>query len=417
MISFFGHLLRARASAYAVLFVTILSGTPGFAEPRELPSQAQELFKSEPRQNPVELALLRSIFADSLLPSQMHFFARYFAPVGQGLGFQSLIEHIILDILNTPTGSELCRVVQDDFDIEEYFGFDSRGTRAFREVCGEKFGSLNYNPAAHELAIMGRAIRSKRNWVVMVYRTENLPATENVMIDSWTSANNVSALVLERGEISYEALALRIAHELAIFFDRRFRTDIVWANRQKLSFAKEEDGQQVDACNALPSMNRQNIAAAAQTARALNFERAVFGEMVGAGLLTAVPTELARFGELAAKEQIEFLLPYADTIARQFQPLDLLAHGMQGFSLCLNETMPILDVVIRAGLRPGSILVLDAPHIEHLDSLTVASGAGGSRQPLLDYMTTPEFGRDNMRLNSGPRPNLGRGIRGSRGGD
>ncbi len=403
-----------------------------FTDRAEVPADLRELLISEMTNSTIESNLIRNAFPERLLPADFRSYRMHGVPDGKGLVIQEFVEAVILQFLETKIGGEICAFLETDKELAYFFGIRDETVPLAKAKCSKKFASevipKNINHRS------SRIFDVRREWIFAIHGGSILSRP----LDSWTNAANATVLFFTWEELTYVNILKRIIHEIAVFFDMKFLTDIQWAryngrfqgykpisvteleNGDRLHrfdpakapralsdeeaavrFFKQGDDRVLNLCVGLTAISQNYIAYGAQVGRALEVEIQAINDLIEIGYPLQLPSELAEYSILSADERLELLTETMIPIIDNISVFVLFAHSPQEMNLCPSfnafDFRTYLEVIsgMEAEVQPNVV----------------------PRMPLADFVLLPDLGRNNIRTNNGPRPNFAGGIRkGGRGG-
>ena len=296
-----------------------------------------------------------------------------------------LLFQAINDILRTRKGKEICAILQNNEEFSTLLGLRGDSAQEAVRTCA----STPRVPSRRRQ----RVVSLPRNWFVVL-------TDENRAVDSWTNSANFSFLILPKRLLNREEIIYRAAHELAVFFDDKHRSDAQWhlneGRARELKFIAE--ARSLEPCDVLPKINQLHFSQVTLTARALQWETQVLQELPEKYPLKAVHREWLDSG-YECSERVRDLLAVMGKIAPMMSAQDTIHAAMQGRSLC-REDLEYID-------RP-----MPLPNVKDLEKIMV-SRKDTPPTPLLCYLLEPQLGRENGGLSHGPRPNMSSGTRGA----
>lgn len=396
---------------WTTVIACTLAATPAIA-PASIADKAPPIqllnLLSKSQENATNLRLTaRGMFPVQLLPRYFNIFGNIFTPNNKEI-LQDYIEMVITDVLSTPTGGQICTLLDNDRELVYYLGIRPTSVDRIKSACGLPFGSTAL-PPRHGRA---KAIQAVRQWSVIIHEDPQFN-----LIDSYTNAANHTVLVFRPEELTYEGFLKRISHEIAIFFDEKFLIDLTWVHTYGRGYRTDTDHddddlvrffamgsqERLEPCHVLPAMSNNYISFGALSARGLQFEVSVFQDLRQMGIELRMPPEHREFLQLTPKQRLAGFTQISIPIVERIPGIFRMVGLPEGQTLCFPKIHALTEI--------GSGSFDYETYLRMIETWEVEVQGEISRQPLTQFMLTPKFGRDNIRINNGPRPGLGRGTR------
>lgn len=332
-----------------------------------------------------------------------------------------LVEQLVETIFSTRAGQTLCSFMDNTEDRNTRLLL-TKALLGLRKKSAQKI--IHYCLPHIKTETLGYKIPTQLLWNTILRQPKVYKfviTAEKTKLSSFTSRFNETFLFLNPEEIDFNHLIARLAHELAIYFDRKNQPDIFWYDYQVNAIGHIQTT--AEKCYLLKSLADPAIKTALMTLRAFSFEKALVQEIAPSqeltlpitGLFTQLPFSTAK----QCKRQLRSFLSgqkklwqfYSTYNALYFLSLPILTG-------CLNfdyrsapySQQQIIQYVVGKGASQDLLKMIEDEIEQNLDVLLNADFIFHHQQPqavsFCEYITRPVFGRIIKPLMRGPRPRI-----------